>query len=998
MTRAAMRWALTSAAIWLLGTSALTSAQTTSATITGTVRDSTSAVLPGVTVEASSPVLIEKVRTVVSDGSGQYRIVDLRPGVYTVTFTLTGFGAVKREGLELTAGFTATVNADMRVGEIAEAITVTGASPVVDVQNSRRTEVISRELVDSVPTSKEFQNIALLIPGMVGNRASDTNVGGQAGQTWGTLAIHGGQTGDMKYLLDGFDLQGATARGTNNFQFMDGNYEEYVIDVAGQTAESPLGGVRIMMVPKSGGNTFRGSFFADFANTSLSSQNVDADLRQRGLHDPNNVKTAWRAQPTFGGPVRKDRVWFYVTASRMVNNYYVAGMYDNLTPNTIRYTPDSNHQSVYDFWGIDASLRLTWQATPRQKVTFYYDENDNCHCHFLLTPVNTPDGSQRMVTYTHVIQGTYTAPISNKLLFEAGLMVWPQISHRLGQAGLTGPRITDIAQNISYNNANGTDNREPGTVQRASLSYVTGAHAFKVGMYNIEHRWESDRVNAVYYNYSFVNGVPAGVTYLPGFATDKAHEPWDLGLFGQDQWSIKRLTMNYGLRYDYLNYGYPETTVQPSANIPTTRVFSALQKAGYKDLSPRFGVAYDLFGTGKTAVKASLNRYVGVGISGLVGAIAALGNDPRSWADRNGDYVVDGDPTNPAANGELGPRTNGTFAQAVTPLRYDPNYNLGFGTRPLANWEMSGSLQHELLPQVSLNVAYFRRVYTTFEATQNAAIGLASFDPYCVTAPADPRLPGGGAYQVCGLFDLKPSAVGRTDRVVTSASKFGDQYEHWNGIDVSVNGRLPHGTLLQGGVSTGKTFSDVCGIVGSHPDVSVTPAFSGGTTTTAGGISVGSQRGDPTSPSVSTDFCRVESPFLTQVKLLGSYILPGDIRVAATWQSTPGRLLIAGIVYTSAQIAQSLGRPLSSASTVTVNVIKPGTLFTDRINQLDLRLSKLFHVGRMRTEGIVDLFNALNANAVTEVNNVYGTNGSSWMQPRGIMAARLIKLGLQLTF
>jgi hypothetical protein len=300
---------------------------------------------------------------------------------------------------------------------------------------------------------------------------------------------------------------------------------------------------------------------------------------------------------------------------------------------------------------------------------------------------------------------------------------------------------------------------------------------------------------------------------------------------------------------------------------------------------------------------------------------------------------------------------------------------------------------------VSLNAAYFRRIYTTFEVIHNAAIRPEDHDPFCVTAPADSRLPQGGGYQVCGLFDLKPSAVGRTDNVVTSASNFGNQREHWNGFDVGINARLPRGTVVQGGVSTGKTFSDVCEIA-RYPNVSTTPAYSGGNFATANSNAqvLGGLRGSPTGPSVSTDHCRLTSPFMTQVKGLASYILPGDIRLAATWQSTPGRIHAAFVVYSSAQIEPSLGRPLSSASTVTVNVIEPGTLLTDRMNQLDLRLSKIFRLGPVRAEGMLDMFNVTNANTVTEVNGVYGTNGANWNQAQGILPGRLLKFAVQLDF
>ena len=175
------------------------------ASITGTVKDPSGAVLPGVTVEASSPVLIEKVRSAATDGSGQYRIVDLRPGTYTVTFTLTGFGPVKREGIELAGSFTATINADLQVGSLAETVTVSGQTPIVDVQSTQTQRVLNSDVIAALPTGRTPMALATLIPGVVGYLGSQ-DVGGTdtLGAISGQLTIHGGSNNDMRVMTDGF--------------------------------------------------------------------------------------------------------------------------------------------------------------------------------------------------------------------------------------------------------------------------------------------------------------------------------------------------------------------------------------------------------------------------------------------------------------------------------------------------------------------------------------------------------------------------------------------------------------------------------------------------------------------------------------------------------------------------------------------------------------------------------------------------------------------------
>jgi hypothetical protein len=252
--------------------------------------------------------------------------------------------------------------------------------------------------------------------------------------------------------------------------------------------------------------------------------------------------------------------------------------------------------------------------------------------------------------------------------------------------------------------------------------------------------------------------------------------------------------------------------------------------------------------------------------------------------------------------------------------------------------------------------------------TDNRALAPSDYDPFSIAAPGDSRLPGGGGYVVPGLYDLNPArTIGGmpVDNFQTFASNYGTQFEHWNGVDVNLNARLPHGVLLLGGLSTGRTSTDNCDVV---------------------------TKLDNPSPL----FCHVDTKFLTQVKTLASYTIPRvDVRFAATFPSGPGPQSLANYNVPTSEAARTLGRPLSANRTfVTVNVVPPGTMFGERVNQLDLRFGKLVKVGRTRITGNLDVYNALNSDTVLSLSNSYGT----WLQALSVINARFAKVSLQVDF
>jgi Carboxypeptidase regulatory-like domain len=331
------------------------------ASIAGLVRDASGAVLPGVTVEASSPALIEKVRSAVTDGSGQYKIEALRPGVYTVTFTLAGFATLRREGIELSGSFAATVNADLKVGALEETVTVTSESPVVDVQSSSKQRVVDQELLVDIPTGRTPQVAAFLIPGV---SLSNVDVGGTnvINTTGGSLAIHGGSLANTRLLIDGVTIANTEGTGWSaNMLPNMGSTQEVAIDYSAATAESISGGLQINMIPKTGGNRYSGTLFATAVNSSFQGTNTNQDLVSRGLSTPNRIDHQSDINPGFGGPLAQDKLWFYTSGRFTRQANYVGALFQNANAGDITkwtYVPDTSAPAVNNATEESVNLRL----------------------------------------------------------------------------------------------------------------------------------------------------------------------------------------------------------------------------------------------------------------------------------------------------------------------------------------------------------------------------------------------------------------------------------------------------------------------------------------------------------------------------------------------------------------------------------------------------------------------------------------------------------------
>ena len=958
------------------------------ASITGIVRDTSGGALPGVTVEAASPVLIEKVRSVVTDGSGQYRIEDLRPGAYTVTYTLAGFATLKREGIQLTGSFTASVNVEMRVGALEETITVTGETPTVDVQSTLRQRVFDREVLDALPSGGHPGFMAALIPGVTTDAQDVGGIRGMGRQ--GNLSVHGSL--DVRTTVSGVSIHSSSSgnSGISNMAV----FAEMAVDTGAISAEQKEGGLRMNMIPRDGGNTPSGSFVAAFANDSMAWDNVSQELRDRGLQAPDALKKIWDVNPAFGGPLKKDTLWYHVTMRYTGAQNYANQFFNKNAGNANAWTyePDIARGPAWtdNVWK-HANARLTWQATPRNKFAVAYDFSDECACprSLALTPQIAPEAIvNQLLRPKRMLFGNWTAPLTNRLLFEAVVLKHDEYASRPPEQFPKVISVLEQSTNLRYRAPSGGSNDFRFTTRtflpRVTMSYVTGAHALKIGFNygkeSQEQLWYGPVSAPI--NFRFNNGVPNRLTLRAFPYTQNTNIDADHGLFVQDRWTVNRLTMTAGLRYDYFHNSYPDAAVGPGQFVPIGFALAGEEGFTWHDLSPRTGLVVDVFGDGKTAAKVSVNRYLAPQHStGPLGRDAGPGNrishtTNRSWNDANRNFVPDCALLNPAANGECGAMDNPDFGSRRRGLTFDPELS-GWSKRS-NNWEFSAGVQHELLPRVSMDASYFRRWFGNFLVTQNRAFGPGDFDEFSITAPADPRLPDGGGYAISGLYDLKPGAFGRPDDgFVTLSDNYGKQIEHWNGVDVTLNARPRPGLVLQGGTSTGRTTRDNCEVVTQV----------GGPPGSEGALA-------PYNPSQL--YCHYQDPFRTQIKFLGTYTVPRiDLQLTATLQNNPGPEIAANFTATNAVVSRSLGRNLAGgANNVTVNLVAPGTIYGDRLNQIDLRVAKILRFGRVRATANVDLYNVMNANTVLRENSAFAV----WRRPDLILTARFAKLGVQFDF
>jgi hypothetical protein len=921
--------------------------------IAGVVTDGTGAVLPGVTVEASSPALIERTRTVVTDSAGQYKIVDLSPGRYQVVFVLSGFKTVRRPDILLEGNFTAQVNVDLPVGAVEEAVTVTAESPTVDLVNNTTTFVANRDVLDSIPTpTRNTPARALLIPGTT----VTPYVLGQY-----NMSVHGSATTDMVIAIDGMRVNNLCGSGQySGFYMNDASVQEITYTTGAESAEIANSGLRINSVPKDGGNRFSGTFFAYGAGGSLQADNR-SDAVRPFISNPPGIAYDYQVNPSFGGPVMKDKLWFYFTYKYHDNKTYVAGA---------KFADGSPafRQSMGNYSGVG---RVTWAATSRDKFRFYLERQFNGEFYngFNTLATTSPEASTDAFGRGWVPQIKWTQATSSRLLLEAGISYYDQPyeqNYRPTVGPLDLPHLEQTTNLLTV----AAGYRIPPYASwtkdyssMASASYVTGSHAIKTGMtmgWGTNSRTFSShaQINTLIFN----NGAPIAVAVYNTPATAVQKVKSDLGTFVQDTWTRKRLTLNLGARYDHFNAQVPAESA-PAATWVTARSFPAIENVpNWNDWSLRLAGAYDLFGTGKTALKVSAGKYIAsqaAGYAQLFNGMTAS-TQTRRW----NNAARDGSIFDANGNIKFNEVIGGTSNFGGITSRPDPNLARGY------NWEYGASVQHELMPRVSVTAGYYRRQFYNLQVTDNQNLRPSEWNPFSITTPSDPRLPTSG--QPIQMYSLNANKVGvATDNLQTYSTQNRTIY---NGFEVSANMRRDK-FLLFGGITTDRRAETTCD----------------GTSTTTGSTA----RNNPN----SLRFCDSVPPFRTTVKASAAYSLPGDFQISGTFLALPGVSVNANYTVTSAIAGRPVVGTTAGTPSIEVNLVDPNAVFLDYKKQLDLRVGRTFRFGRYRMQGFMDMFNALNAGTVLTVNQTYGSPANNaWFTPLTIMDGRYFRFGVQASF
>jgi hypothetical protein len=1077
------------------------------AAVSGVVKDSQGAVLPGVTVEASSPALLEKSRSTVTNAAGQYQIIQLPPGLYSVSFTLPGFSVFKRDGVELSGTFVASINAEMKLGNLQETITVIGETPLVDVRSAGVQKTVTKEVVDAIPTGRLGINLAALQPGIIlgagggvgqanTNSLASQDVGGTAGDTFTDLAIHGGKPAEQRQTIGGVSAAttirfGESLSSSPSFTAM----QEMTVNTSGADASMAAGGVQINYVPRDGGNTFRGLLFTTFANNSMQGQNYTTGTRDasnnctpveslfcRGLTaQPGELKETYDFNPGYGGPIMRDRLWFFGTARWTKAENYVPNEYPNanfvvgqtsptlLNRTTLAYVPDLTKPlgttlgGGGKFW--EQTLRVSWQASEKDKRGVYYNNKTREYT----------NGAQnlglesRATTYffpfsDQLVQ--WSRPQTNRLLLEAAFWRHQETwGNRRADSDIVDPLaigVTDgnpvtlvpgylqlINQYHGRVGSTDTPSHNPNYRGNFNLSYVTGAHSFKTGFdLNGARRWANTQ-SVVPYSYTVStlasNGVGAGIPVVTGLSlrSDGCTDPLvrqvngglvgghtsiqpgcptaalgspnkvtsEGGIFVQDRWTLNRVTLSGGVRMDWFFSENPAFHLGPSLLTPNRDIdVPKFSTTRYKDWSPKFGIAYDLFGNGRTALKGNIGKYM-LGQALVIGGLASQAGyniqltSARNWIDNDGDFIPDCDLTNPATQGPtqtganrqidtcnapVGANLNFYDNQLRPNLAVQPDARYGWGKRQYS-WEASVSAQHELNRGLSLNGGVFWRWFGNFLVTDNTSATVSDYTEFSVTPSligAPPASAGGQTLptdiNTARFFNVNPGVATNNLQGLSKTMFPGSNvYDHWFGFDVGIGARLGYGIIVQGGLSTGRQITDFCDIQD--------PAKAGNNALIE---ALGSS---------SLNSCHMEQNWLTQVKFLGSYTVPKiDVQIGAAFQSIPGVEYAASYAAPNTDLARpvaqgGLGRLPAGGNangSTNVNLIQPGTIYGPRLNQMDLRLGKILRARATRSTVSLDLFNILNNDTVTSVSSTY----TSWLAPQGIIAPRLMKVSLTIDF
>ncbi|HXG89380.1 MAG TPA: TonB-dependent receptor [Vicinamibacterales bacterium] len=911
-------------------------------TLLGVVRDAQGGVLPGVTVTAVSPALIGP-RVVATGTAGNYQLANLPPGIYTVSYELTGFSPLKRENAVVQVAQTLRLDVELSVGTLQESVTVSGESPVVDVSSTVTQTNISKDLYDAIPTGRNPWVMAGLVPGVVTGRL---DVGGTEGMQQYNLEAFGSADSQKSFSIDGLKTNWGGGSGGATMQYYGFEmYDEYNMQTASGTAESDVSGVYMNMVTKSGGNRVTSDHNVYFMNDALQTTNIDEDLRLRLRLRPdqqsgaagNPIKISYDWSSTLGGPIKRDKAWFFGAVRWWRLDQFQIGAFN---PDGSQGIDDNR---IRNFMG-----KGTYQLSQQTRASFMFNRNlkDRFHRREVDFSEDKATVLQDQPAQNYVAQASSVWGRSTVVDARFGRM-WGEFPLRY-QKEVTPSDIAirDIVRNTQINAAT-TQSLNPNHRYQANANaghfkenLGPGTHDFKAGVQLSWERMGYDRIRNGDHYLELSDGVPSGAQ-IANTPVNSDHRVETWGAFLQDRWVAGRATINYGVRFDGVKSYLPAQS-SPAGTFVGERSFPEKDVFNYNfNAAPRLGFSYDLFGNGRTALKAYYGRFYNQFGSELAETLNLNGLQSIrvTWTDRNNNLRLD--------PGEF---VAPNFA-GVIPRIDDAS------TRPYSD-EMNIGLDHQLFPNFAASVSYHRRQHRNGLGLVDLARPSSAYTPVQRTY-LDPAT---GTQTPITVFNLDPALATVRDRVITNIDVLESDYD---GVQFSVNKRMSNRWQLLAGLTlqTHQGFAHS----GTYTNPGNTTDFN-----------------DPTYRlNKDNGSVFIELPWSFNVS--GSYLMAYGIQVSGKYTARAGDPLI--------RTFQASGL---TQGTQTVSVQQRGEDRTETVSKfLDMRLSKRFAVGSSRFEGTVDVFNLMNANHVLDQTTAVGT---TFGRPSRVLAPRIVRFGVTTRF
>jgi len=973
--------------VTLLSMAAPTFAQEFRGRINGTVTDNTGAVLPGVTVTATSPALIQP-QVQVTGGDGSYRFLALPPGVYAIDFELTGFNTVKRADVRVIINQTLSVDMQMQVATLQETVTVTGASPIVDTSTTAMGTNFTKELLTEIPNARDVWAAMAQAPGiqMTAFDVGGSNTGNQSG-----FRSYGFDTQNQT-RVEGIDTTEGTAANAGYFDF--GSFEEFQVGGAGADSGAFAGGAVLSISVKSGGDRFTGTWYSDFLNESTVADNVPDNLRVANSVDDNgmfsrlptglctnrlgeticrgnSVEKQYDLNGDFGGPLWKQKAWFF-TSWRLNDKYqYIAGLGDTLE--------QSKLSNKYTFKG-------TFQVGKNNQIIGYLNKREKLQDKRGISQTIPLSAAYYQSSRNYPMKIEWTSVMGSRAFLDVLAGQWynffplrPVRDFGLYDGPWTAPRIDTAtnARSATGGNSGYQDQKRFKPQFYTTLSYFqdgwAGSHDFRVGF-----DWKRDRRQLFNdqpfdIDYRDNNGALAAVELFNSSVTGINDVVYTAGWIN-DTWKINsRLTLNLGVRIEDYKDQWPDQTHTPNgipalaswdASInPTERAryqtfiapknVSATNVAHTLTLAPKLGFAYDLTGDNRTVIKGFIgqsrwnsadtlsDQENPVGLARLRYAFLACAAGQTTGCDLNGDRLV----SSPAELGAFQSTQGGAGF-----VRVDRDI-----IRPKSN-EVSLNLEREIATGLSGRASWvyknMRNVWSEIDVARLAGYTA----PFTISDPGADRVVGTADDQT---FQTRALAAGTgTDRVYKNNENANADFHT---AEFALNRRFANKWMLL--TSVGYTWSTMVHGAGGGR-VSVYRPFD---------LMFG-DNGKETST-------------VWNYKIIGRYVLPFDVGFSGSWKVQSGFNYARTI---------SVTMPVEGAQTIRVQPIDANRY--PSVSILDLRLDKSFDLGKFgKVQPMLDVFNALNSGVPTTVRTT-NTATAPFNDVTAILNPRVIRFGFRFNF